>query len=142
MALSMRFIECPLKDRSKTNLHFYSKRSCFRTTKEGSKSLMYLFQGHDIFYNKSSNPQAHSGWQLAVGLMRIGTYGNGASAVRVVGTLFLGQGTSHHGNLLQARPKACMARRGTTRHDEMHQEIVTHKVGRNVRGCSFFCVRS
>ncbi|KAK3804534.1 MAG: hypothetical protein JOS17DRAFT_798035 [Linnemannia elongata] len=66
-ALSTRFIERPLKDRSKTNLHFYFKevfphlsdtafRSCFRTTKEGFKSLMYLLQGHDIFYNKSSNP--------------------------------------------------------------------------------------
>ncbi|KAH7041651.1 hypothetical protein BKA57DRAFT_472385, partial [Linnemannia elongata] len=118
MAVSTRFIERPLKDRSKTNLHFYFKEvSCFRTTKEGSKSLMYLLQGHDIFYNKSSNPQAHPGWRLAVALMRIGTYGNGASAVRVVGTLFLGQGTVtlHHGNLLQARPMACMARRGTMR---------------------------
>lgn len=104
MALSTRFIERPRKDRSKTNLHFYftevfphlsdaAFRSCFRTTKEGFKSLMDLLQGHNIFYNKSTYPQAHPGWQLAVALMRIGTYGNGASAVRVEGTLFLGQGT-------------------------------------------------
>ncbi|KAF9536543.1 hypothetical protein EC957_010490, partial [Mortierella hygrophila] len=104
MALSTRFIERPRKDRSKTNLHFYFTEvfpyfseaafmSCFRTTKEGFKSLMDLLQAHDIFYNKSTNPQAHPGWQLAVALMRIGTYGNGASAVRVERTLFLGQGT-------------------------------------------------
>jgi hypothetical protein len=105
MALSTRFIERPRKDRSKTNLHFYftevfphlsdaAFRSCFRTTKEGFKSLMDLLQGHNIFYNKSTYPQAHPGWQLAVALMRIGTYGNGASAVRIEGTLFLGQGTA------------------------------------------------
>ncbi|KAG0336796.1 hypothetical protein BG000_006163 [Podila horticola] len=103
MALSTRFIERPRKDKSKTNLHFYFRevfprlsdaafRSCFRTTKEGFKSLDIL-QGHDIFYNKSTNPQAHPGWQLAVALMRIGAYGNGGSAVRVEGTLYLGQGT-------------------------------------------------
>ncbi|KAF9113795.1 hypothetical protein BGX30_006820 [Mortierella sp. GBA39] len=95
IALSTRFIERPRKDRSKTNLHFYftevfphlsdaAFRSCFRTTKEGFKSLMDLIQGHNIFYNKSTNPQAHPGWQLAVALMRIGTYGKGASAVREV----------------------------------------------------------
>jgi len=54
---------------------------------------MDILQGHDIFYNRSTNPQAHPGWQLAVALMRIGTYGNGGSAVRVEVTLYLGQGT-------------------------------------------------
>ncbi|KAI9238974.1 MAG: hypothetical protein BYD32DRAFT_248470 [Podila humilis] len=104
MALSTRFIERFRKDKSKTNLHFCFRevfphlsdaafRSCFRTTKEGFKSLMDIFQGHDIFYNKSTSPQAHPVWKLAVALMRIGTYGNGGSAVRVEGTLYLGQGT-------------------------------------------------
>ncbi|KAG0296889.1 hypothetical protein BGZ96_008244 [Linnemannia gamsii] len=52
MTLSTRFIEHPRKDRSKTNLHFYfievfphlsdaAFRSCFRTTKEGFKSLKH-----------------------------------------------------------------------------------------------------
>ncbi|OAQ24823.1 hypothetical protein K457DRAFT_57642, partial [Linnemannia elongata AG-77] len=49
-------------------------------------------QGHDIFYNKSSHLQAYPKWQLVVALMWIGTYGSGASTVRVEGTLILGQG--------------------------------------------------
>jgi len=60
----------------------------------GFMSLLEKIQDDPVFLNNSTCPQAHPGWQLAVALMRLGTYGNGTSAVRTEATNHIGQGTA------------------------------------------------
>jgi hypothetical protein len=54
-------------------------KSQVRTTHEGFHALVNLLKDHSIFHNNSYYQQMSPAYQIAVTLMRLGSYGNGAS---------------------------------------------------------------